>query len=129
MKMQITLQIVKKIPQGKLKSEYHLNYKSGVWMIGNRYCIAIGSYYTKEIGSKIDLVLSLNGKKHILKCITADTKADKDTVNNHRVHKDGSVVEFVVKTSELPSKVKLTGDVSYAGEKFKGKIEKIRVYE
>lgn len=120
----------KNIPQGKLKSEYHLDYRSGVWMIGNRYCIAVGSYYTKRIGVKIDLVLSHNGRKHILKCITADSKSDKDTTNNHRVHKkDGSVVEFIVKTRYLPTKAKLMGDISYSGKKFKGKIKEIRVYK
>ena len=118
-----------KLAHGRLKRKYHLDYRSGVWMVGNRYCIAVGSYYTKNIGVKIDLVLSHKGKKHILKCITADSKADKDTVKNHRVHKDGSVVEFVVKTSALPKKALLRGDVSYAGKQFKGKIVKIKIYK
>jgi len=117
------------IAQGRLKKKYHLDYHSGVWMVGNRYCIAIGSYYTKKIGVKVDLVLSLNGRKHTLKCITADSKADKDTINNHKVHKDGSIVEFVVNTSYLPKMVTLTGDVSYADKKFKGKVKKIKVYK
>ncbi len=118
------------LAQGNLKKKYHLDNKSGVWMIGNRYCIAIGSYYSKKIGTKVDLVLSNKGKKHILKCILADGKADKDTINNHRIHKDGSLVEFVVKTSVLPYKAWYTyGDVSYAGKQFKGKIIKIRIYE
>ncbi len=121
----------KNIPQGKLKSEYHLDHHSGVWMVGNRYCIAVGSYYTKEIGVKIDLVLSsAMGRKHILKCIAADSKSDNDTTNNHRVHKkDGSVVEFIVKTKYLPTKAKTMGDISYCGQKFKGKIKEIRVYK
>lgn len=119
----------KDIPQGKLKSKYHLDYKSGVYMIGDRYCIALGSYYTKKIGVKVDLVLSHNGKKHILKCITADSKADKDTVNQHRIHSDGSVVEFIVNQSYLSKKTKLMGDISYASKKFQGRIVKIRVYK
>lgn len=118
-----------KLAQGRLKNKYHLDYQSGVWMIGNRYCIAVGSYYTKKLGVKIDLVLSNNGRKHTLRCITADSKADKDTVKNHRIHKDGSIVEFVVKTSCLPQKVKTMGDVSYSGKKFKGEIVKIKVYK
>ncbi len=118
-----------KLAQGRLKRKYHLDYHSGVWMIGNRYCIAVGSYYTKKLGVKIDLVLSHNGRKHTLKCITADSKADKDTVNNHRIHKDGSVVEFIVKTSFLPKRVKIMGDVSYAGKKFRGEIAQIKIYQ
>lgn len=117
------------IAQGRIKRKYHLDYRSGVWMIGNRYCIAVGSYYTANVGVKIDLVLLQNGRKHTLKCITADNKADKDTIKNHRIHSDGSIVEFVVKTSYLSSKVKLMGDVSYAGKRFKGKIVKLHVYQ
>lgn len=119
----------KSIPQGRLKRKYCLDRESGVYMIGNRYCIAVGSYYTKQIGVKIDLVLSHNGRKHTLKCITADSKADKDTVNNHRIHKDGSIVEFVVNESVLPNKARKMGDVSYSMKKFKGKILKMKVYK
>lgn len=118
-----------KLAQGRLKRGYHLDYHSGVWMVGNRYCIAVGSFYTKRIGVKIDLVLSHHGRKHTLKCITADCKADKDTVKNHKIHKDGSVVEFVVRTGCLPKKVKRMGDVSYAGKKFQGEIVQIRIYK
>lgn len=118
-----------KLAQGKLKKKYHLNYQSGIWMIGNRYCIAVGSYYTKQIGVKTDLVLSHNGRKHVLKCITADSKADKDTINKHRVHTDGSVVEFIVQTSILPYKARIRGDVSFAGKQFKGKVKQFRIYK
>ena len=117
-----------KLAQGRLKKKYHLD-KSGVWMVGDRYCIAVGSYYTKKIGVKIDLVLSHNGRKHTLKCITADSKADKDTINNHRIHKDGSVAEFVVSIRNLPKIAKQMGDISYANKKFHGTIEKIKVYK
>ena len=118
-----------KLAQGRLKKKYHLE-KSGVWMVGNRYCIAVGSYYTKKIGVKIDLVLSHNGRKHTLKCITADSKSDKDTISNHRVHKDGSIVEFVVKSSALNKKARYTwGNISYAGKQFRGRIVEIRVYK
>ena len=116
------------LAEGRLKVKYHLDVRSGVWMVENRYCIAIGSYYTTEIGVKVDLVLLHSGKRYTLKCITADSKADKDTVDQHRIHRDGSVVEFVVKTSSLPRMARRMGDVSYAGNKFRGKVEQIRVY-
>ena len=75
-------------------------------------------------------MLSHNGRKHTLKCITADSKADKDTINNHRIHKDGSIVEFVVKSSALNKKARYTwGNISYAGKQFRGKIVEIRVYK
>ena len=94
-------------------------------MIDGRYCIALGSYYTRRIGAKVDLVMS-SGK--VIKCITADMKADKDTVNNHRQHPDGSVAEFVVDTRALSRKVRRMGDVSYISL-FKGSIKKIRIYK
>ena len=117
-----------KLAQGRLKKKYHLD-KSGVYMVGDRYCIAVGSYYTKKIGVKINLVLSHNSRKHTLKCITADSKADKDTIDNHRIHKDGSVAEFVVSIRNLPKIAKQMGDISYANKKFHGTIEKIKVYK
>lgn len=99
-------------------------------MVGDRYCVALGSYYTTKIGTKVDLVLSYKGKKHVLKCILADQKDDRDTINNHRVHKDGSVAEFVVNSQVMPRKARYVyGDVSYAGKQFRGKIVKIRVYK
>lgn len=115
--------------QGKLKQKYHLDNKTGVYMIGNRYCIALGQFYTKTPGIKVDLVLEYNNKKHILKCIAADVKAKKDTINKNKIHKDSSIAEFVVKTNILSKMTKLTGDISYAGNKFKGKIIKIKVYK
>lgn len=118
------------LSQGRLHRKYKLDYKTGVYMVGNRYCVALGSYYTTKIGTKVDLVLSHNGRKHVLKCILAEQKANRDTVNNHRVHKDGSVVEFVVNAQKLPRKARyVTGDVSYAGKQFRGKIVEIRVYK
>ena len=43
-----------KLSHGRLKKKYRLDYQSGVWMVGNRYCIAVGSYYTNKVGVKID---------------------------------------------------------------------------
>lgn len=117
------------LPHGRLKKQYHLD-KSGVYMVNDRYCIAIGSYYTKEIGVKVDLILSnKKGKIHILKCITADSKADRDTINKHRVHSDGSQIEFIVSINNLSKKTRLMGNISYAGKQFKGHVKEIRIYD
>lgn len=118
------------LPQGKLKQKYTLD-KSGVYKVGNRYCIALGSFYSTKVGTKIDLVLKHKGKTKILKCILADCKADKDTNSTGQYHMvDGSVVEFVVNTTKLPKKASyIMGDISYAAKKFKGIITGIRVYK
>lgn len=117
------------ILQGKLKQKYHMDYNSGVYMIDNRYCVAVGSYFTKKVGTKMDLVLSYKNNTHILKCIAADSKSDQDTIVNHRVHKDGSVAEFVVNEKYISDKTRMMGDVSYSGNIFRGKIKEIRVYK
>lgn len=119
----------RKLPQGKLKRKYVLS-KYGVYTVNGRYCIAVGSYYSKKVGTKMDLVLRDNGKNRVLKCILADCKADQDTNKTHQVHKgDGSIVEFVVQTGALPRRAAyITGDVSDAGRPFRGRIIKIKVY-
>lgn len=67
---------------------------TGFRMVGDRICIAVGSGYATEIGTKIDLVLA-DGT--ILKCIMGDIKADIHTDDSHRFQKyDGSVAEFIV---------------------------------
>lgn len=92
--------------QGRLKQKYHMDYQTGVWMVGDRYCVALGQYYTQKVGIKIDLVLSDDTGTHVLKCVAADVKAKKDTIDN-KIHKDGSIAEFVVKTSLLSKKNKI----------------------
>lgn len=67
---------------------------TGFRMVDDRYCIAVGSGYSKKIGTKIDLVMS-DGS--IIKCITGDAKKDDDTDSTHRYQRwDGSVAEFIV---------------------------------
>lgn len=59
-----------------------------------RWCCAVGSYYTELIGTKINIIFQ---DGHMIKCILADQKADKDTDRSNRYHLcDGSVLEFVV---------------------------------
>lgn len=67
---------------------------TGIRMVGNRYCIAVGSYYTTAIGTPINLVFE-DGT--VVRCILGDCKADKDTNSTNQFHLcDGSVAEFVV---------------------------------
>lgn len=68
---------------------------TGIRMYQGRYCIAVGQGYTKQIGTKIDLVLE-DGT--IWKCVLGECKAIKDTDNStHTYCKwDGSVAEFII---------------------------------
>lgn len=97
----------------------------GIRMVNGRYCIALGSYYTTKIGQYVDIELE-NGV--IIPCILADCKSDRHTDSLHQIHKDGSVVEFVVDTKLLPRLVKLMGDVSYMNE-WKSQVVNVKVYD
>lgn len=74
--------------------EAHSDPVTGIRMIGDRYCIALGWGYTHEVGAKVDLYFE-DGK--VVNCILGDCKAAEDTDPTGRYQKyDGSVAEFVV---------------------------------
>lgn len=110
--------------QYKLKFDY-LSSASGIMVIEDRYVIAVGSYYTTEIGCRVDLVME-NGA--VVPCIVGDCKADKHTDKTNRQNPNGSVVEFIVCTDNLSDETRLHGDCSYADTRLKGEISSIRVY-
>lgn len=95
-------------PQYKLQQiAYTGNY--GIRQVNGRYCIAVGSYFTTDVGIYIDLILE-NGE--IIPCILGDCKDDKHTDTQHIITYDGSLAEFIVDTHSLDSNAKLHGDVS-----------------
>lgn len=115
------------------QAKTHVSY--GIRMIGDRYCVAVGTGYLtgvkKYIGTKIDVELE-NGK--VLKCIVGDIKDNRDTDKTNRFHKvDGSVVEFIIDNkifgeTDMSEKAKLMGDISYMEDKiFEGKIKNIKI--
>ena len=112
-------------PQYQLKSSYALA-DNGIYTINGRYCVAVGSYYTTQIGTLVDLIME-NGS--IVPCILADCKSDKDTDNTNRQNSNGSIVEFVVSTRYLDSIARRMGDCSYADERLLGEILAIRIYK
>ncbi|MDE6853086.1 MAG: hypothetical protein K2J67_11500, partial [Lachnospiraceae bacterium] len=110
--------------QGRLQRKAYTD-ENGLRKVGNRYCIAMGSYYTTRIGCKIDLLMS---DGDVVKCILADQKSDRHTDSRHQIHRsDGSLVEFVVDKYKLASKVKRHGDISQISQ-FKQSVRKVRVY-
>lgn len=112
-------------PQYKLKQ---LAYTSdnGVRAVNGRYLIAVGSYYTRNVGQYVDVILE-NGT--VLECIVGDCKKDCDTKNGCRLGADGGAVEFIVQTSALNKKTRNMGDVSYTSDSWNSKVVEIRVYE
>ena len=106
------------------KIAYTGNY--GIRQVNGRYCVAVGSAFTTEIGTYIDLVLE-NGE--IIPCILADCKDDEDTDINNIITHDGSLAEFVVETSNLSKVVIRKGDISFVNEKWNSPIVKVKIYE
>lgn len=96
---------------------------TGLRMIDEYYCIAVGTYYGKNIGDKLIIHME-NGES--FKAIVSDFKDDNDTDSTNRQHEsDGSVIEFLVETDKLPLIVKKMGDISYLNNEFKGEIKSI----
>lgn len=124
--MPYTAITLKSSAQYKLQQmAYTGNY--GIRQVDGRYCVALGSAYTTNIGQFVDLILA-NG--NVIHCILADCKADKDTNSEGTltVH-DGSLVEFVVDSQALSRKVRYAGDISKACEEWESPVESIIVYE
>ena len=112
--------------QYKLKAKYVIDEQTGIWTVDERYCIAVGRYYTKSIGTYIDVVMENGSTLH---CILGECKRNRDTDYTNRQNPNGSVVEFIVNTSSMPSMVRKMGNCSYACEEMKGEIKSIIVYD
>ena len=79
--------------------------KDGFRMYDDCYCIALGSFYSREIGTKFEIELSTGVK---LNCILGDQKSDRHTDVNHQYAvNNGDIVEFIIDGLVLPG-----GDVS-----------------
>ena len=103
----------------------------GMRMIDDKYCIAVGSYYSTSIGQAIDVIMQ-NG--NIIHCIVADLKQDIHTDSTNRQNPNGSIVEFLVDTDILHDQIQKAGDISYFDivwgiSLFSGEINTIRVYK
>ena len=112
--------------QYKLKAKYVIDEQTGIWTVDERYCLAVGSYYTQSIGTYIDVVMENGSTLH---CILGECKRNRDTDYTNRQNPNGSVVEFIVNISSMPSMVRKMGNCSYACEEMKGEKESIIVYE
>ena len=116
--------------QYAMKSTFLLDYNTGIYMVGNRYACALGSFYSTDIGTEFDIVLESG---EVIPCVLADVKDDEhtDSLNQYTVA-NGSIVEFIVHTSTLIPNISNrwgnTGDVSKI-DGFEGEIAYIRIYE
>lgn len=97
----------------------------GVRRIGDDICVAMGTYYTTECGTRFEITLDTGKSFNV---VVSDIKADKDTdeTNRYTLHGDNPracVIEFIVDIDELGEKSRDTGDVSNSN--FKGEVVSI----
>lgn len=112
-------------PHYKLQKNYAYTGEDGVRMVNGRYCIALGSYFTIEIGQYIDVILE-NGT--ILHCILGDQKSDKHTDKNHIAHPDGSVMEFIIDENKILYYSKIMGNMIYSHEEWQSPVVAVKIY-
>lgn len=113
--------------QYRLQHSVAYTGKYGIRQIDGRYCVAIGSHFTTDIGRYFDLVLE-NGT--VIPCVLGDAKADQDTdASNIITAHNGCLSEFIVDTPSLHSGAKQMGNISYCNENWNSPVEKIRVYK
>lgn len=96
--------------------------EQGFRRFGDRYMIALGTFYSKQCGRVFRITLESGAN---FEAVVADIKADADTDTLHQ-HHEGNVVEFIVDVSEISQDCRLMGDMSWAGEEFRGKIAEIK---
>lgn len=113
--------------QYKLQHQYAYTGNYGIRQVNDRYCIALGTYYTDQIGQELDLILE-NGV--VIPCILADQKANVDTDSSNKITlHNGCVAEFVVDRSSLYRMAKRMGDISFCCDEWNSPVSKIRVYD
>lgn len=113
-------------PHYKLQNLYAYTAEDGIRMVEGRYCIALGSYFTKTIGQYVDVVLE-NGT--IIHCILGDQKSDAHTDAAHIAHPDGSIVEFIIDKKLIDPLPRRMGSMSYAYEEWRSPVVQIIVYD
>ncbi len=94
----------------------------GFRKIGEHFLVAVGTYYSKEVGKELLITLE-DGME--LKAIVGDIKQDRhiDPTNRY-VPINGNIVEFIVDVEKLDPEVVRRGDVSWLG--LNGKIKSIQ---
>lgn len=110
--------------QYKLQRDYAYTGEYGIRQVNGRFCIAVGTAVSKDVGQYIDVVLE-NGT--VIPCIMCDQKADEHTKSDRiTTAHNKCVCEFYLGTV-LPD-IKEHGDVSYACPEWKSPVCEFRVF-
>ena len=114
---------LKTSPQWKLQEKAYTGVY-GIRMVDGRYCVALGSAWAREIGTKLDVYMDTG---EVIKVILGDCKQDIHTDKTNRYGaRNGDVLEFIVDTDAMPKEVKNCGNY---GIIFKGKVVRMERVE
>ncbi len=103
--------------------ECYTDDETGIRMIDDCYCVALGSFYGSTIGTKYRITFSTGKSINVILC---DQKSDKHTDKKHQYAvKNSDIMEFYVEKSKIPSDVR--GNYGNL-EQFSGDIVKIERY-
>jgi hypothetical protein len=115
-----------KTRQYQLQQLAETEEETGLRVVDERYCVAIGSYFGTEIGQCFDLVLK-NGIR--IPCVMSDQKADCDTdADGISSTSNGCVSEFTIDSS-VNEEIRTSGDVSYAHEGWDSPVAQVIIYD
>ena len=116
----------KKSQQYKLQQISYTG-KYGIRMYDGRYCVAVGTGVTSNVGTYVDLVLA-NGT--VIPCIVGDIKANAHTDSSNLLTKGSNCCsEFIIDKNSINSMAKRMGDFSYACDEWNSRVVEIRVYD
>ena len=115
----------------KTSSQYELQMiactdKDGFRKIGDRYLVAIGTYFEAECGTTFDIILE-NGEK--IPAIVGDIKADIHT-DVWNVYSGGiCATEFIIDSDVMSGELLAMGDISCYREEWQSKVMALYVYD
>lgn len=95
---------------------------NGLWKIDEYYCVALGSYYSKELGDIFEVTLT-SGSTYKIVAVDHKDDAHTDSLNMYTTS-NGCLTEFIVDASNLNKNIRFAGSVG-ALSKFSGKFVKI----
>lgn len=123
--MDYTTITAKNTPQYKLQhDEGTVTNEEGFRLHNGEYMVAVGSYYSHDIGTRLRVVLE-TGK--VFYAVVGEAKSDAHTDAKHQ-HRNGNVIEFIVDDEVIPSICMETGDMSFAEKAgLQGKIKSIEI--
>lgn len=112
--------------QYELQNQYASTGDYGIRVVDDRYCVAVGSRFSMEIGQYFDLILE-NGE--VIPCVMADLKSDVHTESNRVVTAhNGCASEFVVDANSLGYDVRLHGDISRCSVGWDSPVKVVKIY-